>query len=351
MSSESSKHNHDQNSRRNSHVHDACSECGGELIHDETTHGIYCEDCGAVTQEEGIDPGPEWCRVETLEKDPQRTGSPLKATKHDWGLSTTISYANKDANGNTISGKKRAQINRLRKWQRRNSIVKPKDRSLKNSLTEINRMGTALGIPENTVEVASMIQRQIINKDLLTGYSIESTSTASLYAACRKNHISRSFEEFTRVSRVKKKKTRRTYMMICRELNLEIPPATPKEFISRFCTKLDLPRWFEKEAEHLQEEYCSKSNISGISPISIAASSIYAAGIKKNQLVPQSLISEETGASIDAIRRNFTEILESDDETTLDEYNSHNGEQKHPAQIVRSIHGCKKSYYYVSEYE
>lgn len=350
MSSKLSRQTRVSNEQHHSTVHDQCSECGGELIHDETTHGVYCEDCGAVIQDRGIDTGPEWRRSESLEESPKRTGTPLKATKHDWGLSTTISYTNKDANGNTISGRKIQKINRLRKWQKRNSLFDPENRSLKNCLTEISRMGTALGIPESTIEIASMIQRQSVDKNLMVGYSIESVSTASLYAACRRNHISRSFEEFKRVSRVSKKKIRRAYMMICRELNLQIPPATPREFIPRFCTKLDLPRWFEKEAKHLQEEYCKKANISGKSPVSIAASSIYAAGVKSNQLVPQSAISEETGASIYAIRANFTEILECDDELDLSTYNSNGQHQKHPAQIVRSIHGCEKSQYLFSDY-
>lgn len=322
-----------------------CKECGGEIIQDEQTKGTYCKKCGIVIKEQRIDPGPEWRNFKDKRENRKRTGAPIKPSKHDWGLSTTISSADKDYRGNDLNPKQKAKFKRMRKWQKRSRNGKDKSRSLKNGLSEVDRMATALGIPENTKEVSAMIFRQASNENLLPGRSIESIASASIYIACRKEKISRSFEEVNTVSRVNKKKIISSYKMVSRELSIKVPTSTPGEYIPRFCTLLNVPHKIEAEAQRLQQNYCETVNISGISPLSIAAAAIYAAGIKLNMMIPQTYIFEKTEVSDYTIRSNYRDILEADEETDLSPYYNRDEIEKHPSAITQALHDVDKVTY------
>jgi len=104
---------------------------------------------------------------------------------HDKGLSTNIDWRNKDAYGNSLGSRQREKMQRLRKWNERFRTRDSKERNLKQALGEIDRMASALGLPTNVRETASVIYRRALDEDLLPGRSIEGVSTACVYAAAR----------------------------------------------------------------------------------------------------------------------------------------------------------------------
>ena len=75
-----------------------------------------CDDCSLVIDDHQIDHGPEWRSFDADER--ERTGAPLTAARHDRGLSTEIGHG-VDAKGNTLSGRKRRQLSRLRRERKR----------------------------------------------------------------------------------------------------------------------------------------------------------------------------------------------------------------------------------------
>ncbi len=74
-----------------------------------------------------------------------------------------------------------------------------KERNLKQALGEIDRMASALGLPDNVREMAAVIYRRALNEDLLPGRSIEGVATPALYAAARQAGVPRSLDEITEV--------------------------------------------------------------------------------------------------------------------------------------------------------
>ncbi|WP_306298381.1 TFIIB-type zinc ribbon-containing protein, partial [Halobacterium hubeiense] len=83
-----------------------CPECGGRLTVDEERGETVCEDCGLVVEEDSIDRGPEWRAFGSEENDQKsRVGAPTTNLMHDKGLSTNIGWQDKDAYGNTLSGR------------------------------------------------------------------------------------------------------------------------------------------------------------------------------------------------------------------------------------------------------
>lgn len=143
-----------------------CPECGSQTHLDKQER--ICPNCGLVVNKQMIDHGPEWRAFDQNEREQKkRTGAPATEMKHDKGLSTTISWQNKDANGNTLSMRKRQQMGRLRKWDERFRTKNSRERGMKFAFGEIKRMGSALGVSKSVREIASVVYRQITEHDEL----------------------------------------------------------------------------------------------------------------------------------------------------------------------------------------
>ena len=292
---------------------EACPECSGPLVSD-TEHGeTVCEDCGLVVAENDIDRGPEWRAFNPGEKDEKsRVGAPTTNMMHDKGLSTNIDWRNKDGYGNSLSAKQREKMSRLRTWNERFRTRDSRERNLKQALGEIDRMASALGLPESVRETASVIYRRALSEDLLPGRSIEGVSTSALYAAARQAGVPRSLDEITEVSRVEKSEVARTYRYVARELGLEIQPADPESYVPRFASSLDLSEEAERRARELLASAKREGVHSGKSPVGLAAAAIYAAALLTNEKTTQAAVSEVADISEVTIRNRYHELLEAE---------------------------------------
>jgi len=297
------------------HHGDACPECEGTLVPD-TEHGeTVCEDCGLVVEEAEIDPGPEWRSFDDSDRENKsRVGAPTTKLRHDKGLSTNIGWQDRDAYGNTLSSRQREKMRRLRTWNERFRTRDAKERNLKQALSEVNRMSSALGLPENVRETASVIYRRALEENLLPGRSIEGVATASLYAAARNAGTPRSLDEFTRVSRVGRAELTRAYRYIIRELGLEVEPADPKSYVPRFVSELEVSASASGEIErHARDMLASAREqglLSGKSPVSLAAAAIYAGAILSEEPVTQQEIGDVADVSEVTIRNRYRELLD-----------------------------------------
>ncbi|MCF2168257.1 transcription initiation factor IIB, partial [Halobacterium salinarum] len=215
-----------------------------------------------------------------------------------------------DAYGRSISSKKRSQMHRLRKWQERIRTKDAGERNLKQALGEIERMASALGLPKEVRETASVIYRRALSEDLLPGRSIEGVATAALYASARQLSTPRSIDEVANVSRIDEMEFKRTYRYIVRELSLEVAPADPAQYVPRFASDLDLPDEVERRSRELISNAQADGVTSGKSPVGLAAAAIYASSLLTNHKVTQSEVSEVTDVSEVTIRNRYQELLE-----------------------------------------
>jgi transcription initiation factor TFIIB len=298
------------------HEQNHCPECSGNLVSDEERGETVCAECGLVVDEDQIDPGPEWRAFDAKEKDQKsRVGAPTTNTMHDKGLSTNIGWQDKDAYGNSLGSRQREKMQRLRKWNERFRTRDSKERNLKQALGEIDRMASALGLPDNVRETASVIYRRALDEDLLPGRSIEGVATSALYAAARQAGTPRSLDEISSVSRVDKDEIARTYRYVVRELNLEIQPADPKSYVPRFVSDLGVSDEVERRARDLLDTATEKGIHSGKSPVGLAAAAVYAAALLSNEKVTQSEVSDVSDISEVTIRNRYHELLEAKEDT------------------------------------
>ena len=287
-----------------------CPECGdGHLTKDYSRAELVCNNCGLVIDEDIIDHGPEWRAFDSDQREKRaRTGSPMTYTIHDKGLSTTIGWTNRDAYGKSIPTRNRAQLYRLRKWQRRTRISDATDRNLAFALSDLDRMASGLGLPRTVRETAAMIYRKAAMRKLVRGRSIEGVVAASVYAACRQCHVPRTLDEISTTSNMSKKEVGRNYRYISRELELRLMPTSPKDYISRFCSELQLSNNVHVETLKILELAAKQELTSGRGPTGLAAASLYIASVLCGERRTQRMVAEIAGVTEVTIRNRYKEL-------------------------------------------
>ncbi|HEQ79200.1 MAG TPA: transcription initiation factor IIB [Euryarchaeota archaeon] len=289
-----------------------CPECNSEHLTMDYERGeLVCEECGLVLDDQLIDQGPEW-RAFDMEQGEKRarTGAPMTYTIHDKGLSTEIGWKNKDSYGKSIPTRNRAQLYRLRKWQRRIRVSNATERNLAFALSELDRMASSMGLPRNVRETAAVIYRKAVDKNLIRGRSIEGVVAASLYGACRQCKVPRTLDEVANASRVGRKEIGRTYRFMTRELKLKLMPTKPQDYVSRFCSELKLSGEVQTRAMEILKEATDKELTSGRGPTGVAAAAIYIASIQCNQRRTQRDVADVAGVTEVTIRNRYKELTE-----------------------------------------
>lgn len=294
-----------------SEVH-ACPDCNSQnLIHDYERAELVCGNCGLIVDADFVDEGPEWRAFDHDQRMKRsRVGAPMTYTIHDKGLSTMIDWRNRDYYGKSISSKNRAQLYRLRKWQRRIRVSNATERNLAFALSELDRMASALGLPRPIRETASVIYRNAVDKNLIRGRSIEGVSAAALYASCRQCNVPRTLDEVEEVSRVSRKEIGRTYRFISRELSLKLMPTSPIDYVPRFCSGLNLKGVVQSKSIDILRQASEKELTSGRGPTGVAAAAIYIASIICGERRTQREVAEVAGVTEVTIRNRYKELAE-----------------------------------------
>jgi transcription initiation factor TFIIB len=289
-----------------------CPECGSrQLVHDYERAELVCNECGLVVDEDFIDMGPEWRAFDHDQRMKRsRVGAPMTFTIHDKGLSTMIDWRNRDSYGKSISSKNRAQLYRLRKWQRRIRVSNATERNLAFALSELDRMASALGLPRNIRETSAVVYRKAVTKNLIRGRSIEGVAAAALYAACRQNGVPRTLDEIAEVSRVSRKEIGRTYRFISRELGLKLMPTSPIDYVPRFCSGLSLKGEVQSRAVEILRQAAEKELTSGRGPTGVAAAAIYISSILCGERRTQREVANVAGVTEVTIRNRYKELAE-----------------------------------------
>lgn len=292
-------------------VTDDCPECGSSATRSDDVRGeVVCEDCGCVLRNRMIDTGAEWSAFTHKENQQKsRVGSPMTQMLHDRGLTTKIHWKDRDAQGKPLAPRKKETMKRLRTWQKRVRISKAGERNLQLALSEINRMASALGVPEQVSEQASMIYRDALDHNLVQGRSIEGVACGALYIACRKQEIPRSLDEFEGVARVDRNEIARTYRCLMAEQDLEMAPIHPKQFVPRFCSELEAGRSVQRRAIEILERSEKQGLHSGKSPTGLAGAAIYIAGMLCGDRCTQSEIAAVAQVTEVTIRNRYQEQL------------------------------------------
>lgn len=289
-----------------------CPECGSpKFVRVYERAELVCAECGFIVHDKIMDMGPEWRAFDQEQRDRRgRVGAPMTFTIHDKGLSTMIDWRDRDSHGKDLTPKRRAQIYRLRKWQRRIRVSDATERNLAFALSEVDRMSSHLGLPRNVREAAAVIYRRAVEERLIRGRSIEGVAAAALYAACRECKVPRTLDEIAEVSRVSKKEIGRSYRFISRELLIHLRPTSPIDYIPRFGSELGLSGEVQSKAIELLKDAAKKGLTSGRGPTGVAAAAIYIASVQCGERRTQRDVADVARVTEVTVRNRYKELCE-----------------------------------------
>ena len=289
-----------------------CPECGSEkVIRDYEAGEIVCMDCGFVVATKLTDRGPEWRAFDDEQRAKRtRVGAPMTYTIHDKGLSTMIDWHDRDIYGKRLSPGQKAQVYRLRKWQRRIRVSDATERNIAFALSEISKISNGLSLPKNIVETASVIYRKAVKERLIRGRSIQGVTAASIYVACRKCELPRTLEEIAQASNLNKKEVGRSYRFLIKELDYFIPPLRPSQCITKFSNQLTMPGMVEEIAHKILATAKDLKLTSGRGPTGIAAAASYIASVLTGERKTQREIAEIAQVTEVTIRNRYKELVE-----------------------------------------
>jgi len=272
---------------------------------------IVCMDCGFVVAAKIADRGPEWRAFDDEQRSKRtRVGAPLTYTIHDKGLSTTIDWHDRDIYGKSLSPGQKAQVYRLRKWQRRIRVSDATERNLAFALSEITKISNNLNLPKNILETASVIYRKAVKERLIRGRSIQGVTSAAIYLACRQCALPRTLDEIAQSSSVNKKEVGRSYRFLIRELNYSIPPLRPSQYITKFSNQLTMQGKVEEIAHKILAGAKELKLTSGRGPTGIAAAASYVASVLTGERKTQREIAEIAQVTEVTIRNRYKELVE-----------------------------------------
>ncbi|MEA3255276.1 MAG: hypothetical protein U9Q22_05530, partial [Candidatus Altiarchaeota archaeon] len=209
----------------------------------------------------------------------------------------------------SIQPERKAQLYRLRKWQRRSRMSDSVQRNLSIALPELDRMCAYLNIPNNIKEECAMWYRKAVAQRLVRGRSIESVVAAIIYLISRQHQLPKTLEELGEVSGVKRKDIGRSYRFVCRKLDIKMPIATPMDYVPRFASELGISGETEAKAVEIIERAREKGVISGRGPTGVAAAAIYlAAKITNDKQTQKGIADRLAGVTEVTIRNRYEEI-------------------------------------------
>lgn len=269
-----------------------CPECGGHV----STNSVetVCEGCGLVIEEDRLDRGSEWHSYDEEER--KRTGAPLTAARHDRGLSTEIGR-DRDAKGNTLSGRKRRRLARMRREQTRGRWQSKAERNLAHGLGEVRRVASAFELSNTIRDQACALFRSAQNEDLLRGRSIEAIASACVYGACRCNGLSRTLDDVTDAARVERQRVTNAYKTLNVELGLLAQPVSPRAFVPRVASDLDISDRIRQRARELAAHAEDAGVTTGVHPMGFAAACLYTAAQEHGLLLTQQRIADIANTS------------------------------------------------------
>ena len=282
------------------------------MLTDNATGERFCGRCGFVISERVEDSGPEWRSFSKEEhEDRSRTGTPTSLAMHDMGLATIIDHANKDVSGKPLSAYMKSTINRLRTWDSRSQVHEPVDRNFRQAFSELGRLKDKLALSDAIIEKTAYIYRKALDRGLVRGRSILGLLAASLYAACRDTETPRTITDVANGINITRKDVSRSYRLLLRELDLNMPVVDPINYMSRIASEAGLSEKVKRRALTILKDASKMEITAGKDPMGLAASALYLSCVMSGENTTQRVIAQAAGVTEVTIRNRCKGLKES----------------------------------------
>lgn len=287
-----------------------CPECSSMHLEEDYSRGeLVCANCGLVIRDNLIDPGREWSNHNPKDSDAKAsTGGPVTYTFHDKGLPTEISWRNVDVYGRRVPARNKSQLYRIRGLQRRLRTANATERNLMVAFCTIDRICSNLSLPKTIRESAAFIYKRAKLRGIVKGRSVESVAAVSIYVAARRISMPRTIGELAKATGSLEGDISRTYRIMSRKLQLSLQPTMPQDYISRFCSELNLDMGVEVKSLDILTSIDGTTASIGKSPQGSAAAAIYMAALMLGSKRTQAMVAAVSGVTEATLRNRLKDM-------------------------------------------
>lgn len=279
-----------------------CRDPHPEIVEDFAAGDLICGACGAVVGDRIIDTRSEWRTFSNDGAggdDPSRVGGPSNPLLDGDQLDTMISGRD------NYSGASK-DLNRL---QSRTNF-KASERTLMQSFKEISTLCERVGLPKIIADRAKQLYKMADDAKTLRGKGNDGIIATCLYVACRQEKVTRTFKEISALTRVPKRDIGRCYKLLAPLLESKMATVSTEDFMSRFCSYLNLGMDVQKAAVHLAKKCSELGCTASKSPISVASAGIYLVShLFPNAKKTPKDVSFVSGVSEATIRGTYRDLL------------------------------------------
>lgn len=274
-----------------------CQECGSSRqTRPNGGKGIFCLDCGVVLgkQEAG--------GISRPQRNPTRPASSDDVGK---GGGKSNDLASK------IALKENAPLDSRRLLEQLQERITWSDQTEKNlslALVEISKSAVELSLPPAVLQRAALLYKQVVEKRLTTGRSVQALCAAVMYVACRQCGSVRDLREIAKVTRIEKQEVIRHYRIISRELDCSVPGVMLTQYAARILVNIGVqgkPAEFANKILNVIQE----SKIAcGREPASLVSAAAYLGSKLVGEKMTQRQIAIAAGVTEVTVRNTCREL-------------------------------------------
>jgi transcription initiation factor TFIIB len=185
--------------------------------------------------------------------------------------------------------------------------------------TTLTHLLDSFDASENVREIARALAHRAFAMELHDRQPLKQVVVCAVYIAFQRESNEYRFRDITSTTTFDSISIARTYRLLVDELNIDLDPANPHEFVSRFADSLGVDDETEARAHEIATESVEEGLHSGVNPAGIAAGAVYLADSDRYAGLTQREVAEVAGVSTVTIRNRFHEQAEL---LGVDEYGS-----------------------------
>jgi transcription initiation factor TFIIB len=286
-----------------------CPLCGETRIYTDMYSGEeVCTKCGLVINDPPVSYLKEnYSHNYEEHEEHTRHGTYITQSAFDRGFNTVIQGA-KDHFGTPLSNEAAMNMRRLQRQDNRSKMDDTVTRNLNVAMMELDRLSTALHLPNLAKEYAAYTYRKALSADLVRGRSIDSFVTASVYVACRMLRIPRSLKLVAEESKRDYQEVSMTYRLLLKELNIRAPLDEPQKYIPRLASILNVPRSTERLAMNILIAAKKTPAVTGKDPRGVAGAALYYALDLTGEKMVQRRIAKASDTTEVTLRNRYREL-------------------------------------------
>ena len=119
---------------------------------------------------------------------------------------------------------------------------------------------------------------------------------------------SRTLDEISEISNVKRKELAKAYRLIVFKLDLKVPAIDPMKYIAKVANKANLSEKTKRQAMEIMYDLTTSGIIAGKDPSSLAATVLYMASRNTGEIVTQKDLAQASGKSEVTLRMRLKDL-------------------------------------------